>query len=210
MTNSEALRKVATIMSEVFELVSEEYLQAHIDGPIEKAAASFDFEQTGPINHQIFTQVTRDFVRHLYRKAIWGWENISAEKALTEAVAILEEGYPAAAGQGYYAAFLDALHPNLEGLGYVLAQMARYITERARARYLRWVFASRIEVSDWDTKCRMAEILLRQWGPFLPENLRQFPPEHLANHLSELINLVLSTNRMVDKMLGSGGGSGND
>ena len=49
-------------------------------------------------------------------------------EACAEAVAILEEGYQAPRGQGYYAAFLDASNPNLNGLEYVLAQMAGYIT----------------------------------------------------------------------------------
>ncbi len=87
--------------------------------------------------------------------------------------------------------------------------MARYIADKARARHIRWVCASRLEMSDWPTRCRMAEILLQRWGPFLPENLRACSPAQLANHMSELINVILSVNRMVNKILDSGGGFGN-
>ena len=203
MTNSKAERQAEAILSEVFGLISEEYLQARIDGPIERAAATFDFDQVGPVHHKIFIEVTRDFVRHVYQKAVWGWENISAEEAVTEAVAILEEGYQAAYGQGYYTAFLDASNPNLIGLEYVLAQMGRHISERARTRHIRWVCASRIELAEWPTRCLIAEILLTWWKPFLPENVRKCSPAQLANHITELITVGLSANRVVNKMLNS-------
>jgi hypothetical protein len=118
-------------------------------------------------------------------------------------VAILEEGYEALHGRGYYAAFLDASNPELNGLEYVLAQMANYINVKARTRYIRWVCASRIELSDWSTRCLIAEILLKRWKSCLLPNVRACSPAQLAHHLSELINLVLSTNRTVSKMLGA-------
>jgi hypothetical protein len=202
MTNSER-KRAEGIIEEVFEKTGEEYLQLRIDEPIEKAAASFEFDRTAPVTHQTFNQVTGDFVRHVYQKALWGWQKISAGEALDEAVAILERGYPGAPGQGYYAAFLDASNPNLNGLEYVLAQMASHITVMARARHIRWVCASRIELSDWPTRCLIAEILLKDWEPFLPEKLRACPPAQLTHNLSDLINVVLSINKTVSKMLGS-------
>jgi len=126
-----------------------------------------------------------------------------AEKALGEAVTILEEGYQAAHAQGYYAAFLDASDPILNGLESVLAQVARHITERARTRHIRWVCASRIGLADWPTRCLIAEILLNRWEPFLPETVRICSPAQLANHIAELIKVVLSVNRMVNKMMDS-------
>jgi hypothetical protein len=200
MTNSEKKRAEAVI-EEVFKKTSEEYLQLRIDEPIEKAAASFEFNRTAPVTHQTFNQVIRDFVRHVYQKALWGWQKMSAGEALTEAVAILERGYQAAHGQGYYTAFLDASNPNLNGLEYILTQMAGHITLMARARHIRWVCASRIELSGWPTRCLIAEILLQCWGPFLPENVRTCSPAQFAHHLPELINLVLSIDRTVSKML---------
>lgn len=200
MTNSERKRAEAVI-EEVFEKTSEEYLQLRIDEPIEKTAASFEFDRTAPVTHQTFTQVTRDFVRKLYENGLGCWQKMSAEAALAEAVAILEGGYQAAHGQGYYAAFLDASNPNLNGLESVLAQMASHITVMARERHIRWVCASRIELSDWPTRCLIAEILLQRWEPFLPENVRTCSPAQLAHHLPELINVVLSIDRTVSKML---------
>jgi hypothetical protein len=209
MTNSEAERRATAIIKEVFELIREEYLQLKIDEPIEKAAANFEFDRDAPVTHQTFTQITRDFIRHVYEKALWGWQKMSAREALAEAVVILEEGYQAAHDRGYYAAYLDASNPKVDGLENVLAQMARHIIVMARARHIRWICASRIELADWPTRYLIAEIILKHWESFLPENLRTCPPAQLANHLSELINVVLSIDRMVSKMLGGNVGSPN-
>jgi hypothetical protein len=203
MTNSEAERRAAMTIKEVFALISEEYLQVRIDEPIERAAASFEFDQTASVTHQRFTQVIRNFVGHVYQKALLGWQEMPSEKALAEAVAILEEGYQSAHARGYYAAFLDASGLNLFGLESVLAQMARYITEKARARHIRWVCTCRIELADWPTRRLIAEILLTRWKPFLPENVRKCSPAQLANHITELISVGLSANRMVNRMLNS-------
>lgn len=140
-------------------------------------------------------------MRHVYQKALWGWQKMSPREALTEAVAILERGYPAAPGQGYDTAFVDASNPNFNGLEYILTQMARHITLMARQKHTRWVCASRIELSGWPTRCLIAQILLQRWEPFLPENLRTCSPAQLANHLPELINVVLSIDRTVSKIL---------
>jgi len=52
-------------------------------------------------------------------------------------------------------------------------------------------------------RCLIAEILLKRWKSCLLPNVRACSPAQLAHHLSELINLVLSTNRTVNKMLGA-------
>ena len=70
MTNSDGEGKAAAIIEEVLEKTAEEYLQLRIDEPIEKAVASFEFDRDAPVTHQTFTQVTTDFVRHVYEQAL--------------------------------------------------------------------------------------------------------------------------------------------
>ena len=195
MMNSEGKRKAAALIREVFEKTGEEYLQLRIDEPIARAAASFEFDRHLPVTHQTFTQVIADFVRHVYEQGLWRKQKLTVREARAEAVAILEEGYQTSRDRGYYAAFLDALNPDL-GLEYVLGQMATHIIAVARAKHVRWVCASRMELSDWTTRCLIAEILLEHWKPFLPENICECSPAQFAYHLSELIILGISINRM--------------
>ena len=125
------------------------------------------------------------------------------KQAYAEAVAILEESYQTPHGRGYYAAFLDAFDPNLDGIEYVLAQMTGCIITMAREKHIRWVCASRMELADWPTRCLIAEILMERWEPFMHHNLRGCSPEQFAYHLPELIYLGISANRAVNKMLGA-------
>jgi len=200
MTNSKGKPDPDKILGEVLEQIGEEYLCLRIDEPIEKAVASFEFDREAPVTHKAFTQVTKDFVRHVYQKALGGWAKMSEREALSESVAILEEGYQTIHGQGYFTAYLDASNPRLYGLAGVLNRMARYLIAMERTRHIRWVCASQIELSDWPTRCLIAETLLNRWGPSLPENLRACSPAQLANNLSGLINLVVATERTIGKM----------
>ena len=201
MTNSESKPEIVRIIEEVFEKISEEYLHIWIDEPIEKAAASFEFDREALITHQTFIQITGDFVRHIYGQGPCCWRKMSIPEANAEALAILESGYQSPIGRGYDYAFSAASNQQFNGLEYVLAQMAGYISAMARTRYIRWVLASQIELSDWPKRCLIAEFLLKQWEPFLPSNLRACSPAQLAYWLSDLINSMLTANKMVSGML---------
>ena len=133
---------------------------------------------------------------------MWGKQELTASQATAEAVAILEEGYQSSLNRGYYAAYLDALKPYL-GLEYVLGQMAGHIIAMARTKHVEWVYASRMELSDWPVRCLIAEILLERWRRSLPEDVRGCSPTRFAHLLPELIILGLSANRTIDKTRGT-------
>jgi hypothetical protein len=206
MTNFKDKRRAVAIIREVFEKTSEEYLQTRIDEPVVKAATSFEFDRDAPITHKIFTRVIADFVRHVHEQGLWGKQELTVAQASDEAVAILEEGYQGPSDRpgdrGYDAAFPAALKTDL-GLEYVLGQMAGHIIAVARAKHMRWICASRMVLADRPIRCLIAEILLERWKLFLPENLRGCSPAQLAHDLPELIFLVISANRIVNKMFGT-------
>lgn len=202
MKNSKDELRAAAIIEEVFEKTSEEYLKLRIDEPIEQAASKFEFDREAPVTNEIFNQITSDFVRHIYERGMRCRQELSVTEAGVETVAILEEGYQSSNGRGYYAAFLDASNPQLNGLECVLVQMADLIVMKARAKHIRGVCVSRMELADRPTRCLIAEMLMERWKPFLHQNIRGCSPEQFAYHLSELIYLGISTNRMVSKMLG--------
>jgi hypothetical protein len=199
MTNFKDKRRAVAIIREVFEKTSEVYLQLRIDEPVGKAATSFEFDRDAPVTHKIFTRAIADFVRHVHEQGLWGKQELTVAQASDEAVAILEEGYQGPWDRGYDAAFLDALNTDL-GLEYVLGQMAGHIIAAARAKHVRWVWASRLELSDRSTRCLIAEILLERWNLSLPENLRGCSPAQLAHHLPQLIMTGLSANTTVNKL----------
>ena len=203
MTNSNARLKADSTINKVFELLDEEYLCHRVDEPIEKAAAGFGFNQETQVTHQIFIRVTGEFVRHVYEHGPKPRQILSAVQARTEATAILEEGYQNPHARGYYASFLDALNPNLNGLEFVLDQMTQFIIARARERHIRWIYLSRIDPSDWSTKCLIAQILIERWGAFLPSSLLSCTPAQLADSLPELFDALCFASSMVREAIGA-------
>jgi hypothetical protein len=203
MTNSNARLKADSIIHKVFELTDEEYLRRWVDGPIEKAAAGFGFNPETQVTHQIFIRVTGEFVRHVHEHGLKPRQILSDVQARTEATAILEEGYQNPNARGYYASFLDASNPNLNGLEFILDQMTQFIIARARERHIRWVYSSRIDPSDWPTKCLIAQILIERWGAFLPSSVLSCTPAQLADFLAELFDALCFASSMVRKALGA-------
>ena len=201
MMNFDPKSEAERIIDEVFDLVREEHLIRFIDEPIEEAAASFDLHGSVPVTFEVFNTGTGRFVSHVYKHGLTVRKILSTSQAYAEALQILERGYQSAQGQGYDIALLDALNREHDGLRFVLGQMAQLITAMARAKHIRWVFASFIESAEWASRTLMAEVLLERWGLFLPPSIMNCAPVQLADHLPELINLLISTDRMVNKML---------
>jgi hypothetical protein len=200
MMNSDTRKEPDIILDEIFELIDESYMQQTIDKPIEEAAASFKFDDTAPVTHLAFIQITSKFVKHIYEHGAVIRQQLSTLQACTEMTAILEKGYQNPSDSGYYAAYLDSISQKINSLEFVLAKVAEFITMMTRARHIRWVFTSRIDPYDWSAKCRIVRILFKRWGNCLPPNILECPPDQLANFLPELINLIISTENTVNKM----------
>ena len=203
MTNSNARDEAVAIIDEVFDLISEDHLSRWIDKPLEEAAASFQVECSGPIEPRVFLGIMTDFVWHLHQHGCYVRQISSAQEACSEAVAIAEEGYQGPHARGYYAALLDVSNPELCGPELVLGQMTAFIAAKARARYVRWVCASRLCAEDWQTRCLIAGILLGRLRPFLPPNLARCTPAQFADCLPELINTMISIEGSVRSVFGS-------
>ena len=201
MTNSDEKRDAERIIQEVLDLIREEYLLRLIDEPIEAAAARFEFDGSASITPEGFHRVMGDFVAHVYRHGLSVHRLMSRSPARAEALELMEQGYQNVYVRGYDAALLDALNPQHDGLGLVLGQLTQFIAAMARARHIRWVYGTRIDPLDWSLRCLIAEILLNDWGPFLPPGILSYAPSQLADHLPDLFNLLSSTDRMVNQML---------
>jgi hypothetical protein len=201
MTNFNRRSDAARIIEEVFKLIDEDYLYQLIDRRIEKAAVNFEFDTEAPMTHQTFIQIIGNFVDHIYANGILIRQTLSVSQARAEAKAILEERYLGPHARGYYAAFLDVSNAKLDGIEFIIAQIAEIIKALAREKHLKWVYFSRIAPLDWPTRCRIAEILLKRWRPFLPLNVHQCSPAQLAGHLADLIDVLRSTDTKLNKML---------
>jgi hypothetical protein len=202
MMNLKPRAKAEKMVDEVFKLINEQYLYHRINRPIEEAALSFEFDRKAQVTHHIFQRVTSNFVRHIYKMGFGIQQIMSDLQAHSKAVSILETEYRNLNAKGYHAAFLDAINPQLNGLDVVLTQMTEIITTRVRIKYIRWVYATRVDSLSWATRLLIAEILLKRWEPFLPHGILECCPAQMADHLPELINVLNSTNEAARNIMG--------
>ena len=203
MTNFEAKKNAFMLIDEIIELTKEDTIRNFIDEPIEKALTSFNFELKGPVTYETFIHFTGSFVRDLYGHIPWCLQASSQDQACAEAMHIMETGYQSSHARGFYAAFLDARNPLLNGLESVLSQLSEIVKARLRIKYTRWIYVNRIECTDWYTKCSMAEILIERWKPFLPSDILMCQPAQLADHIPDLIEILGSTDKIVSEILGA-------
>ena len=200
--NCETKVEAEKIVDEVFGLINEDYLYNRINKPIEEAASSFEFDRETPISHSAFACVTCDFVKLIYEKGFGIRQLMSDSQAHSKAVSILEKGYQNLNAKGYYAAFLDAVNPEISGFDVVLTQMAEIITTMTRTKYIRWVYTTRIENLSWATRLLIVEILLERWQTFLPSSILECSPVQMAGHLPELMSILHVTDEAAQNLMG--------
>ena len=198
MTNSTDEIDVEALLDEILCLLGEGNLQKIIDKPIETAAESFKLDQNAQMTYQRFIQVSGAFVQHIYQHGPFHKQTLSTLQARAEMLALLETHYQTPYTKGFDAAYLDAKNIEENGLEYVLGQIKGIITAVAREKYIKWVFASRINPFGWEVKCRMAMALLNQGNAFLPSIVLKCTPAQLAGQLPQLITAFVSTNTLIN------------
>ena len=200
MMSSNNQIKAEMILDDILRMIDEPYIHKKINQPIEKAALSYTFIHPEAISHQLFNDIIRDFVAHLFNKG-HSIKIPSKTMAITEAVAIIEMGYQGSSS-GYHAAFLDAVNPEINGLENIFQQIKELIISVSRSKYIQWVYGSYITPLRWSIKVAIAEILLDQWKSYLPSNMQKISPAQMADYIPALINTIQVSEDKVRRLTG--------
>ena len=192
MTNSIDRDNLRSAVDTISSLIGTKTLQRLIDEPLLLAAESFDKVPATPVSCQSFLTLIGKFVRHLYTEGVGTARHLTTFQARAEAISILEEGYEGPDSRGFDAALLDATDPTRPGIDWVLQQITGAIITKHRSQHVRWVFETHLNVLDWASKCYLAEFLVVQNRPFLPETLLDFRSTQLAHQLAELITILVA------------------
>jgi hypothetical protein len=193
MMNSEHEHSPEKVLDTIMGLLNDERITKEVDAPIDQAVDNFCVEITAPLSHESFNQVVAQFVQHLYLHGLRIPRELSAGKALTEAISILEMRYQGVHTAGYDGALLDAVSGNLEGLELVMSLLTESLKELERETYTKWVFVSNIDQSDWGGRHKLVSAYLKQYENILPPQLRDMDPARFADHVDDLIINHLST-----------------
>jgi len=200
MKNSKDKEKADAIIEEVLELTDEEYLRHCIDEPVETILAGFEFDRNARFSNQHFLDVMAGFVQRLYLKGPGIKQDLSHPGACAEALNIIEKVYRNQDSPAYDAAIVDAI----DDISNVLARTTEFITNRLRKIHLQWVYRSRIDLQNWPARCLIAEILISQWAPYLPPEIRSCRPTHLADAIPNLLKLISANNSIINKRIATG------
>jgi hypothetical protein len=188
------------IIEKISRLLDSEYIRQKIIEPIEKAAESFNIDTRASMTHKNFLKVIGDFVRHIYRYGLGFPKILTDSQACSEALSIIEDFYQSGKSVGYFAAFLDARNSEVFGIEQVIRQIAGHIMARERAKHIKWVFATKLFVLDWQTQVLVTQSILDHWKRVLPSNLADWPPSQMVHCLPQFFIALISVNSQIDKL----------
>ncbi len=187
MTNSEQNLSSEKLLDTIMDLLNEERMAREIDERIDLAVETFQVKVKVPLSHSDFNRLIAGFVRRIYQKGLRLPRRLSEQGALAEAVSLLEKYYQGIRTRGYDEALVDAAGNDLEGLEYVLSQLAESIKAVERKKYVQWVFVDTVDQLDWEARRRIAATYLVKYEDLLPPELRDMDPARLADHFQDLI-----------------------
>ena len=197
MMNSNEEVGVEKILDKVFKLLDDETIQRTIDLPIREAAAGFEIYKFESITYNRFIKEAGKFIQHVYLNGLVTKQKLTQKQAEAEAIAVLELGYQSAYGKGFYAAYLDSQNNNHDGLEFILNQISEIIIQGTRKLYVHWVITS----LDWQSKCRIVEAFQRLQSSILPQKLKSCPPAMFADHLPDLINVLITADNAITNLM---------
>jgi hypothetical protein len=199
--NSIENRIATEIIEEISRLLDPEYIHSKIIEPIEKAAESFNIDTKSFMRHKNFLKVIGDFVRHIYRYGLGFPKILTDSQACSEALSIVEENYQSRKSAGYFAAFLDARNSEMLGIEQVIWQIADHIMARERAKHIKWVFATKLYVLDWQTQILATKLFIDHWNRFFPSDAVNWPASQMVHCLPEFFIAQNSSNNLIDKLV---------
>jgi len=203
MTSSSKARRISEIIEEVTDLISEDHIRELCEEPITQALMDFDYDSETEIDHALFLKITGRFVQHIFAQAWNPRQQLSLRQARAEAIRMLQNDYRGNAGFGLEGAYLDAIDPIYDGLGFVLKQMAEILSAKARQNHLGWVFGTRLDTLDWAVRREVANELLKRWKRSSPGTAPAIDPAQATDHCAELLTALVSAEAQVTELLSS-------
>ena len=197
MMNSAKNNDAYHIINIVMDFLDNDTIQRKIELPLIEAAATFKLKSTQDFSCKEFIKTAGKFIQHIYQNGMGTPQELSCHQAEAEAIHILEMHYQNSYSKGYYAAVLDSQDPGLDGLKCVLDQIANIIIQSRRNDYVHWVFTTHIQSLDWRTKYKIVKIFQTLWSSILPTNIKDCPPEMLADNIPKLIDAFIAADNAI-------------
>jgi hypothetical protein len=189
-----------TDTEKILTILQDQTIPNRISEQIEEVVNRFGASDIEVKSQSDFNREIARLLQQVYQNGLLSNRAVSARTALSEALDLLEYYYDAQGSQGYDAAYLDAVSPYGKGFESVLRQLGEIIKQRELQRYINWLFASILDVTDWDSLKALVSGLIDKFKPFLPEDILKGNPARLIKYYRELIEMALSTDNLLERV----------
>ena len=169
---------------------------------IDAARGSFLLTAATVDSHDQFIETVTAFYLHLERyRQNHPDQPLDPQTIPPKALALLESTF--ARDGGIPAAFVRARDGLQGGMRSILdAVTEQFKTERYRD-HVRCVFGQKLDPMDWQAKVAFMQTALQRLAPFLPEEIKNQPPQRFARDYEELINILVQSMDRLGQMLKS-------
>ena len=142
MRNSDHSFSPERVLERLSDLLNEEQIEKKVDEPIDIAVQVFKLKIVVPITHSEFNRVITAFIRHIFKSGIQLPRYMSDQKALAEAVFLLEMYYQNDDVKGYDGALVEALGRDTGNLELILSRLTEIIKTSERGKYVEWALST--------------------------------------------------------------------
>lgn len=199
ITNSYAFQlsdSDCTVFNTVVSLINEQALARKFRA-IDSARACFFLESLKVKSYEELVNILQAYYLHLQRHAGSRPEKPDVSEARCEAIKLLESTFRDQGGDK--AAFVQARDCTQGGIRSILDMVTEQYKAQKQEAYINRVFKDAIADMEWQDRVKCMQAVIKEVGRFLPEELKNQPPERFARSDDTIETIIRTYVRCSDK-----------
>lgn len=178
-----------TVFNTVLSLINEQALSKKFSA-IDSARACFILESLKVKSYEELINILQTYYIHMQRYTGSGPEKPDMSQARSEVIKLLESTFREKGGDK--TAFVQARDCTQGGIRSILDQITEHYKAHKQEAYINRVFKDAIADMDWQERVKSIRAVIKEIGRFLPEELKNQPPEKFARS-DETIEIIIRT-----------------
>jgi hypothetical protein len=175
----------------VISKINEQALAQKHGMQIDSARGSYILNQATVTSQDEFYDTLEAFYLHMQRYIATSTSSIDRDGMRTEAIDLLERTFRDNGGEA--AATAMALDGIQGGIRTILDKLTEQIKAEVQKAYVGRVLNEALDTLDWNERTKFVEGALKRLAPFLPEELKNEPPEHFARHYEPIVHAYVQS-----------------
>jgi hypothetical protein len=189
MTHTDANRHAQEVLENILAAMDESAVCARIDERIDLVVGSYHYAGFAAHDHTTINAILAECVKRIYTQ---GLQTSVSSDMRSDTLDLLERYYRGTYASGYAAAMFDIAESGIDGMHLVIHRLTEIIKSLERQKYFSYVFTQALG-SDWDLKCRIAQILLERYSYLMPLSLATCKPSEIVDQVPALIGAYLKS-----------------